>query len=119
MAQKKSDLPEKIELISREIIKFLIENPHTSRDKITNIKYFTAIVSGMFDSGQPIRQKTYIRALQKYIPEISVYYGHPLLNFLLNPARPNRPEPSKSIVVGSGTGANSNITSLMSAFVSA
>ncbi|MFW9894543.1 MAG: tRNA uridine(34) 5-carboxymethylaminomethyl modification radical SAM/GNAT enzyme Elp3 [Candidatus Thorarchaeota archaeon] len=38
MAQEKTEFPEKIELISREIINFLIENPHTSREKITNIK---------------------------------------------------------------------------------
>ncbi|MFX1457351.1 MAG: tRNA uridine(34) 5-carboxymethylaminomethyl modification radical SAM/GNAT enzyme Elp3 [Promethearchaeota archaeon] len=38
MTQEKTEFPEKIELISREIINFLIENPHTSREKITNIK---------------------------------------------------------------------------------
>ncbi|MCF6289789.1 MAG: NYN domain-containing protein [Desulfobacterales bacterium] len=43
---------------------------------IAEIKYFTAIVSGNIDPGQPIRQKTYIRALEKYVPEASVYYGH-------------------------------------------
>ncbi|MFW9821791.1 MAG: tRNA uridine(34) 5-carboxymethylaminomethyl modification radical SAM/GNAT enzyme Elp3 [Candidatus Thorarchaeota archaeon] len=38
MAQEKTEFPEKIELISREIIYFLIKNPHISREKITNIK---------------------------------------------------------------------------------
>ena len=34
------------------------------------------MVSGKIDPDQPIRQKTYIRALKKFIPEISVYMGH-------------------------------------------
>ncbi|MBQ6668733.1 MAG: NYN domain-containing protein [Deltaproteobacteria bacterium] len=49
--------------------------------QIDHIKYFTALVSGKRDAGQPIRQKTYIRALEKYIPELSVHYGR----FLSNP----------------------------------
>lgn len=55
---------------------------------VTDIKYFTATVSGIFDPSQPIRQKTYIRALKKYIPEFSIYYGH----FLSHPTSlPNYP----------------------------
>jgi elongator complex protein 3 len=38
MASEKTEFPEKIEKVSREIIKFLIQNPHTSRKRITNIK---------------------------------------------------------------------------------
>ncbi|MHA2181091.1 MAG: tRNA uridine(34) 5-carboxymethylaminomethyl modification radical SAM/GNAT enzyme Elp3, partial [Promethearchaeota archaeon] len=38
MASEKTELPDKIENVSREIIKFLIQNPHTSRKRITNIK---------------------------------------------------------------------------------
>ena len=38
MATEKTESPEKTKRISREIIKFLIENPHFSRNKITNIK---------------------------------------------------------------------------------
>jgi len=38
MASEKTESPEKTKRISREIIKFLIENPHFSRNKITNIK---------------------------------------------------------------------------------
>jgi hypothetical protein len=51
----------------------LLLQPH---HRITQIKYFTAIVSGKFDPSQPNRQKTYIRALKSYIPELSVHYGH-------------------------------------------
>lgn len=42
---------------------------------ILAIKYFTARVTGKFDPNQPLRQKTFIRALRKHIPELSVYYG--------------------------------------------
>lgn len=45
------------------------------KHKILSIKYFTAMVSGKFDPNQPVRQRTFIRAIQKYIPELSVYYG--------------------------------------------
>ena len=39
------------------------------------IKYFTALVTGKIDPNAPVRQKTYLRALQKYIHELSIYYG--------------------------------------------
>ena len=35
--------------------------------KIEVIKYFTARVSGKFDPDQPMRQSTYIRALESHI----------------------------------------------------
>lgn len=44
--------------------------------EIQAIKYYTATVSGKIDPDQPTRQKTYIRAIKKYIPELSIYYGH-------------------------------------------
>lgn len=43
---------------------------------IIAIKYFTAHVTGKLDPRQPVRQKTYLRALQKHIPELSVHLGH-------------------------------------------
>lgn len=45
------------------------------KHQILSIKYFTAMVSGKFDPDQPVRQKTFIRAIKKHIPELSVYYG--------------------------------------------
>jgi len=42
---------------------------------IEAIKYFTALVSGKRDPDQPVRQETFLRAIQKHIPELSVYYG--------------------------------------------
>lgn len=56
-------------------LKLLSQNLLQPHNQIVRIKYFTAIVSGTFDPNQPIRQKTYIRALEKYIPEVEVYYG--------------------------------------------
>ena len=53
----------------------VFENILDPKHDIISIKYFTAKVSGKLDPGQPIRQKTYIRALEKYIPEIDVHYG--------------------------------------------
>ncbi|MFX1302748.1 MAG: tRNA uridine(34) 5-carboxymethylaminomethyl modification radical SAM/GNAT enzyme Elp3 [Promethearchaeota archaeon] len=38
MVQEKTEFPEKIKLISREIIDYLIKNPETPRERITNIK---------------------------------------------------------------------------------
>jgi len=53
--------------------------------QISSIKYFTAIVTGKIDPDQPIRQKTFIRALKKFIPEISVYYGEFLSHNVFKP----------------------------------
>jgi uncharacterized LabA/DUF88 family protein len=47
-----------------------------SHHNILKIKYFTAIVSAPpHDPQKPQRQNAYLRALQKYIPEIEIYYG--------------------------------------------
>jgi len=46
------------------------------QNEIQAIKYFTALVSGKIDPKQPLRQKTYLRAIQKSIPELSIHYGH-------------------------------------------
>jgi len=52
--------------------------------QILKIKYFTALVQAKaFDQQKPIRQKTYLRALEKHNPEVEIYYGH----FLSNPVR--------------------------------
>lgn len=56
-------------------IKKLCEHLLQPHHEIVAIKYFTAIVSGRFDPKQPVRQKTYIRALEKHTPELRVIYG--------------------------------------------
>lgn len=45
------------------------------QNQILKIKYFTTMVSGKYEPEKPNRQMNYIRALEQYIPEISVYYG--------------------------------------------
>ena len=44
---------------------------------ILTVKYFTARVSGTSaDPSKPQRQDVYLRALQRYRPEVEVYFGH-------------------------------------------
>jgi len=57
-------------------LKAVCQNLLASHHKIVKIKYFTARVSGKIDPKQPIRQQTYIRALESYIPEFEAIYGH-------------------------------------------
>ena len=43
---------------------------------VRQIKYFTARISGTpQDQSKPVRQSVYIRALQAFRPEVSVYFG--------------------------------------------
>ena len=58
---------------------------------ITKVKYFTAIVSGKDDPQMPARQLTYLRALQRYIPEIDIHKGVFLSHVVI--ARPAPPAP--------------------------
>ena len=61
-----------------KLCKFLLP-----QDNIQSIKYFTALVKGWpHDPDQPIRQASYLRALQT-IPNLTVVYGH----FLTHTAR--------------------------------
>jgi uncharacterized LabA/DUF88 family protein len=62
-------------------LKKLCQNLLKPENQIVKIKYFTASVSGKFDPDQPIRQKTYLRALECFTPEIEIYKGH----FLTHP----------------------------------
>lgn len=54
-------------------------------NEILSIKYFTARVTGKLDPDLPIRQETFLRALEKHIPEISVYYGEFLSHNVIKP----------------------------------
>jgi uncharacterized LabA/DUF88 family protein len=74
----------------------LFQHLLSPKNQIISIKYFTALVSGKFDPDQPIRQKTYIRAIQKYIPRLSVYYGHFLSHEIFAPLA--KPEGNKRFV---------------------
>ena len=57
-------------------LKKLIEIVLGPGHKTESIKYFTALASGKKDVQTPVRQQTYLRTLEKYIPEISIHYGH-------------------------------------------
>ncbi len=53
---------------------------------ILKIKYFTALVNPTAtDPDKHIRQRTYIRALEKHIPEMEVLYGHFLSHSVMAP----------------------------------
>jgi uncharacterized LabA/DUF88 family protein len=65
----------------KKLFEYLLDPSH----QIISIKYFTAMVTGKIDPDQPIRQKTYLRALRKYIPEISIYYGKFLSHNVFKP----------------------------------
>ncbi len=65
----------------KKLFEYLLDPSH----QIISIKYFTAMVTGKIDPDQPIRQKTYLRALRKYIPEISVFYGKFLSHNVFKP----------------------------------
>ncbi|KJU82283.1 NYN domain protein [Candidatus Magnetobacterium bavaricum] len=74
-------------------------------DNILSIKYFTALVNGINDPGRPIRQGTYLRALQSYIPEIEIFYG----SFLTEKKRLFLPKP---IIKPSERQTQLNVTNL-------
>ena len=61
------------------------------KNQITVIKYFTALVSGEQDPGKPLRQQTYLRAIEKHIPEIKIYLGHFLSHTVTMPIAGSEP----------------------------
>jgi len=67
----------------KKLFEYLLDPSH----QIISIKYFTAMVTGKIDPDQPIRQKTYLRALRKYIPEISVFTANSLATMFLSHLR--------------------------------
>ena len=79
------------------------------QNEILAIKYFTALVSGKIDPGQPIRQKTFIRALEKHIPELSVYYGHFLSHEVPAPLANTQPTRFVHILKTEEKGSDVNI----------
>ncbi len=91
-------------------LKKLFESILQSHNKIIQIKYFTALVSGKNDPDQPIRQKTYLNALEKYIPEISIYYGHFLSHIVRAPlANPINGKKTVEIIKTEEKGSDVNI----------
>lgn len=66
---------------------------------ILAIKYYTAKISVRDDPQAPIRQASYIRALENHIPEFSVYYGHYLTHTVMLPLANNMNNKSKFVKV--------------------
>lgn len=90
-------------------LKALFSRLLTPQNDIKAIKYFTAIVSGKIDPNQPIRQKTYIRALEKYIPEFSVYYGHFLTHDVSMPVAGRQPPEFVKVLKTEEKGSDVNL----------
>lgn len=68
--------------------------PH---NRIVAVHYFTALVSDTpSDPSKSIRQNTYLRALEAYIPELRVHYGHFLRN---NKRRPLAANPKSMVEI--------------------
>ena len=79
-------------------------------NQIVKIKYFTALVSGKYNPQKPIKQKTFIRALELTIPEIEVFYGHFLTHEVFAPlAKPEVDKKSIKIIKTEEKGSDVNI----------
>jgi len=78
---------------------------------IVTIKYYTAAVSGKRDPGQPIRQQTFLRALQATTPEFIVHRGHFLTHEISAPlAKPVVGQPATvRILKTKGKGSDVNL----------
>lgn len=58
-------------------LKKLFENLLDPSHQIIKIKYYTAHISSRNDNdASRLRQRYYLSALEKYIPELEIYYGH-------------------------------------------
>ena len=69
----------------------LFEKVLQPRHDILKVKYFTARISGTpADPSKPQRQDVYLRALERYRPEVEVYFGH----FLRHRVRPPLAQPA-------------------------
>lgn len=90
--------------------KSLFEKLLSEQNEINKIKYFTALVSGKYNPQKPIKQKTFIRALELTIPEIEVFYGHFLTHEVFAPlAKPEINRKSVKIIKTEEKGSDVNI----------
>ncbi len=82
-----------------------------SQHHILSIKYFTALVSSTPDDpNKSVRQETFIRALNNYIPEIEVYYGHFLSHEISAPlAKPSRGKRFADVIKTEEKGSDVNL----------
>ncbi len=65
-------------------IKALLSKLLSKEQSVVEIKYFTARISARADDDHsPERQKLYLLALSKCIPELKIYYGHYLTHKMM------------------------------------
>ena len=83
---------------------------HPQHD-ILAVKYFTARVSGTHgDPSKPQRQDVYLRAVQRFRPEVEVYFGHFLSHTVRMPlARPAGNRRSAEVVRTEEKGSDVNL----------
>ena len=83
---------------------------HPQHDILT-VKYFTARVSGTHgDPSKPQRQDVYLRAVQRFRPEVEVYFGHFLSHTVRMPlARPAGNRRSAEVVRTEEKGSDVNL----------
>ncbi len=90
--------------------KLLFQKLLTKENQIIQIKYFTALVSGKTNPKKPIKQQTFLRALETYIPEIKIFYGHFLTHEVFAPlAKPVEDKRSVKIIKTEEKGSDVNI----------
>lgn len=89
-----------------KLFTILLGNKHN----ILKIKYYTALVSGKLDPTQPLRQKTYLRALQVQCPKIEIVYGSFLSHVVTMPlATPRPPLYREKVIKTEEKGSDVNI----------
>lgn len=90
--------------------KSLFQKLLASHNQIVQIKYFTALVSGKYNSQKPVKQQTFLRALKAHIPEIEIYYGHFLTHEVYAPlAKPENDKRTVKIIKTEEKGSDVNI----------
>ncbi len=90
--------------------KELFQKLLSPKNNIVKIKYFTALVSGKYNSQKPVSQQSFLRALKSYIPEIEIFYGHFLTHEVNVPlANPTEKRRSVKIIKTEEKGSDVNI----------
>ena len=90
--------------------KSLFQKLLITKNKVIQIKYFTARVSGKYNPQKPIKQQTFLRTLKTFIPEIEIYYGHFLTHEVYAPlAKPTENRRAVKIIKTEEKGSDVNI----------
>ena len=90
-------------------LKALFQDLLQPQNHINQIKYFTArLKSKPTDISAPQRQQIYIRALEAYIPEISIHYGH-FLRHQVRMANANPPPNTVKVIKTEEKGSDVNL----------